>query len=646
MTSDKKIIIPIIIMLAFSLISISIGFSSLSTSLSVNGSAAFIPVDMIRFTALETDVLNNAIEENKGFLINDLNFTLELDNISSTATYNVTLSNLGQVDKILTSIDNEIYSNNDIIYELSGIGVNTIIRKGEDVHFKITFKYKNGITIDDNRLNAKLKFLFDDYIDITGTYIVSFDANGGSGTMQDMQFSYDEYKRLNANTFYKEGYYFKGWNTQADGSGKSYHNKENVKNISNGADSITLYAQWDDDLEEVYYPGDCEFNGQGNEMVGDCNEYGDDYINTHIAPFSSENYTKNFILKFTITDVDDSRFTANKRDTLFNMLYEASDKIKGIYPGALLRIEGGRWQLQAGNGKSNATKVYFSKDELIGKEFKLIRHNDGNKIKMYYVVGDGDPIFIRDVTELYAPFDTPLTFGANIQIDNTATDRHAYAVLTDMEFKFLPDDLSLYEIINGEEEIIDDDELTTVFSLDGPCFFNGNDNITGNKCSDYEDTNYIDTEVYLFNNDNFEKGFEITFELDDYVSSQQIEQQVTIFNAFLERTGLGYGVVLRRNQSKFELIVRDGNGFSKITQINVVNPLAFRIIKKNGNVCYSINDSDLNYVGNISDFGLPFNVPVTFGGSIDRDGNPFRFITGTLSNMSIKIGDVEDECTN
>ena len=53
-----------------------------------------------------------------------MNFTLELDELTSTATYNVTLSNLGQVDKILTSITNEIFTNNDITYELNGIGVN------------------------------------------------------------------------------------------------------------------------------------------------------------------------------------------------------------------------------------------------------------------------------------------------------------------------------------------------------------------------------------------------------------------------------------------------------------------------------------------------------------------------------------------
>ena len=641
-SSYKKFLIPIILMLVFSLISISIGFSSLSTTLSVNGNAAFIPVDMIRFTALETNNLNNAVEEDKSFLINILNFNIELDTINSTATYDVTLSNLGQVDKILTSINNEIYSNDDIQYELNGIGVNTIIRKGEDVHFTITFKYKNNVTIDETRLNAKLKFLFDDYEDIGGTYIVSFDPNGGLGTMQEMQMTIDEYKRLNGNTFYKDGYYFKEWNTSPDGTGRSYRNRENVKNINDGQDTVILYAIWSDELESVEYPGTCEFNGRGIAITGDCADGESDYINTGIAPFSEENYQKSFLLKFTITDVDETRFTANMRDTIFNMLYEANDKIKGIYPGSLLRIEGGRWQLQAGNGKTAATKVQFNKDALIGKEYKLIRYNDGNSIKIYYMIGDGEPQLIRDVTELYAPFDTPLTFGANLQIDNINTDRHAYATLSDISFEFLDDGLTLNDIINGGT--VEPEELETVFSVKGPCFFNGNDNITGNKCSDYEDNNYIDTGVYLFDEDTYQEDFELTFELDDYVTSQQIDSQVTIFNAFKERNGLGYGMLLRRNKDKFELIMRDGNGINKMINLNVVNPMFVRIVRKNNHMCYSINDSNLIYVDNFENFGEPFDIPVTFGGSIDKYGEPFRFIKGTLSDMTINMGTVSDAC--
>ena len=43
------------------------------------------------------------------------------------------------------------------------------------------------------------------------TYTVSFDSNGGSGTMQDQTFTYDVAQNLNKNTFAKVGYSFNNW---------------------------------------------------------------------------------------------------------------------------------------------------------------------------------------------------------------------------------------------------------------------------------------------------------------------------------------------------------------------------------------------------------------------------------------------------
>ena len=77
------------------------------------------------------------------------------------------------------------------------------------------------------------------------TYAVQFNANGGTGTMQNQSFTYDAAKNLTASAFSKTGYTFVGWNTKADGSGTKYDDKASVKNLSstNGA-TVTLYAQW------------------------------------------------------------------------------------------------------------------------------------------------------------------------------------------------------------------------------------------------------------------------------------------------------------------------------------------------------------------------------------------------------------------
>ena len=77
------------------------------------------------------------------------------------------------------------------------------------------------------------------------TYTVSFDNNGGTGTMDSQTLTYNQAQTLTANTFTRTGYTFNGWNTQANGQGTNYTDKQSVKNLAstNGA-TITLYAQW------------------------------------------------------------------------------------------------------------------------------------------------------------------------------------------------------------------------------------------------------------------------------------------------------------------------------------------------------------------------------------------------------------------
>ena len=84
------------------------------------------------------------------------------------------------------------------------------------------------------------------------TYQVAFNANGGTGTMSNQSFTYDENaKALTENIFTKTGYTFTGWNTQADGQGTPYLDEEQVRNLtSTNNETVTLYAQW---ISNKYY---------------------------------------------------------------------------------------------------------------------------------------------------------------------------------------------------------------------------------------------------------------------------------------------------------------------------------------------------------------------------------------------------------
>ena len=73
-----------------------------------------------------------------------------------------------------------------------------------------------------------------------GTVNITFNANGGEGTMNVQTIPYNASTALNENTFTREGYLFDGWNTKADGTGTSYDDKASIKLTK----YTPLYAQW------------------------------------------------------------------------------------------------------------------------------------------------------------------------------------------------------------------------------------------------------------------------------------------------------------------------------------------------------------------------------------------------------------------
>ena len=72
-------------------------------------------------------------------------------------------------------------------------------------------------------------------------YTITFNANGGEGSMEPQRFEVGVDTALNANTFTRENYKFTGWNTAADGSGATYAGEGAILELSG---DMTLYAQW------------------------------------------------------------------------------------------------------------------------------------------------------------------------------------------------------------------------------------------------------------------------------------------------------------------------------------------------------------------------------------------------------------------
>ena len=72
-------------------------------------------------------------------------------------------------------------------------------------------------------------------------HTITFDANGGEGSMEPQLFIQGKDTLLKANTFTRENYQFTGWNTEADGTGAAYAENGAIINLT---EDITLYAQW------------------------------------------------------------------------------------------------------------------------------------------------------------------------------------------------------------------------------------------------------------------------------------------------------------------------------------------------------------------------------------------------------------------
>ncbi len=76
--------------------------------------------------------------------------------------------------------------------------------------------------------------------DATSQVSISFNANGGTGSMDAVTVDLGNSTTLPKATFTRSGYVFAGWNTKADGTGSSFADGASITPGTN----VTLYAKW------------------------------------------------------------------------------------------------------------------------------------------------------------------------------------------------------------------------------------------------------------------------------------------------------------------------------------------------------------------------------------------------------------------
>ena len=122
--------------------------------------------------------------------------------------------------------------------------------------------------------------------EVAGPLTISFDANGGTGTMTDQTVTYNVSSAIKDNAFSREGYSFIGWATSAEGE-KVYNDKQSVTFTN----SLTLYAKWQLNSHNVSFtpsPTGATITINGQSTSPQTAEYGTT-VTLHITP--AEHYT-------------------------------------------------------------------------------------------------------------------------------------------------------------------------------------------------------------------------------------------------------------------------------------------------------------------------------------------------------------------
>ena len=159
-------------------------------------------------------------------------------------------------------------------------------------------------------------------------YTIHFDGNGAdSGSMADITCNYADSRTLPVNRFVRANSTFAGWNTSADGSGKSFANEAAVSKLTTDDGAVvTLYAQWAAATYKITYKLD---GGENNPENPASYAYGSTVTLQKPTKFGhtfdgwyKESTFKTKVTGFTATDKGAKTVYAKWTKTKYTITYE------------------------------------------------------------------------------------------------------------------------------------------------------------------------------------------------------------------------------------------------------------------------------------------------------------------------------------
>ena len=159
----------------------------------------------------------------------------------------------------------------------------------------------------------------------------------------------------------------------------------------------------------------------------------------------------------------------------------------------------------------------------------------------------------------------------------------------------------------------------------------------------FDGTNYINTGIKLFSEENINKDFEISF---DIIKLDQIDR--TIIDTTNESESPYPGIRLYCSSVKDRLAVKMVSSDKKLqTQIGSMenkdenNPFKISIDRLDSDIIITNNStSPWNILFfDMSNLKKTFDTPLTIGASLDENGNPYNFFNGELRNFEIRLSE-------